>query len=52
MMPKQFVKIYVSGYTSFTDYLEKHDLRLAILEYKRLKKNEKDELFLADLIKK
>ena len=52
MMPKQFVKTYANGYTNFADYLENHDLRLAISEYKRLKKNEKGELFLADLIKK
>ena len=52
MMPKQFVKTYVDGYTNFADYLENHDLQFAISEYKRLKKNEKGELFLADLIKK
>lgn len=52
MMPKQFVKAYVSGYTNFYDYLNNHNMLHAILEYKRLKKSEKDELCLADLIKK
>jgi len=52
MMPKQFVKAYVSEYTNFKDYIENHDLRPAIAEYKRIKKNNKDEIYLEDLIKK
>lgn len=51
-MPKQFVKTHVKDYTNFNDYLNAHDLRFAIDEYKRLKKNDKNEMCLADLIKK
>ncbi len=51
MMPKQFVKEYVKGYTNIKDYLSKHDLKEAILKYKSLKKHEKDQIYLADLIK-
>lgn len=52
MMPKQFVKIYVDGYTNIRDYLANHDLCFAIKEYKRLKKNDKNEIYIADLLKK
>lgn len=52
MMPKQFVKAFVPGYTNIRDYIKKHDLCFAIEEYKRLKKNDKNEICIADLIKK
>ena len=52
MMPKQFVKQYVKGFTNFNDYIATHDMVAAIKEYKRIKKQEKDTICLADLLKK
>ena len=49
--PKQFVKINVPNYTNFNKYLENHNLLSSIIEYKRIKQNEDDELYLCDLIK-
>ena len=49
--PKEFVKNKVKKYTSFNDYIDSHDMVSSIKEYKRLKKHEKDELYLADLLK-
>ncbi len=51
MKPKQFVKINVSGFTSMDEYLKNHNMVWAIREYKRLKRNGKEELYLADLLK-
>ena len=50
-MPKQFVKEYVKGYTNIKEYLFKHDLKEAIIKYKSLKKHDKGQLYLADLLK-
>lgn len=50
--PKQFVKVFVPNYISFSDYINNHDMVAAIKEYKRIKKNRRGELYLADIIKK
>ena len=50
--PKQFVKDHLHDYTDFIDYINNHDLLWAIEEYKRIKQNNKDEMYLDDLIKK
>ena len=49
--PKQFVKANVSGYVDFNEYIKSHNMVWAIKEYKRIKKQEKDEFYLADLLK-
>lgn len=51
MSPKEFVKSRVKGFNGISSYLMDHDLVSAIREYKRIKRNEKDELYLADLLK-
>ncbi len=48
--PKEYLKIYVKGYSSVEKYIESHDIVPAIKEYKRIKKHKDDELYLADLI--
>ena len=51
LSPKQFVKMNVTNYTSFKDYVNSHDLRSSIKEYKRIKKHKNGEGYLADLLK-
>ena len=51
IMPKQFVKEHIRGYTNIKDYLANHDLKDAILKYKSLKRHNKDQFYLADLLK-
>ena len=51
MSPKQFVKAYIPGYTNFYDYISDHNMVWSIKEYKRIKQNDKDELYLSDLLK-
>lgn len=52
MNPKQFVKTYVRDYVSFASYVSSHDMTWSIKEYKRIKRNNKDELYIADLLKR
>ena len=49
--PKQFVKSNVNGYVNLDEYIKNHNMIWSIKEYKRIKRNEKDELYLADLLK-
>ena len=51
IMPKQFVKTFVNGFVDFEHYIDTHDMVNAIKEYKRIKSHEKDEFYLADLLK-
>lgn len=49
--PKDFVKRNVTNYEGIQSYINSHDLLEAIQKYKRMKKHNKDEQYLADLIK-
>ena len=51
MSPKQYVKVKLPECNNVQLYFANHDMVFAINEYKRLKQNNKDELFLADLLK-
>lgn len=51
LKPKEYVKAYLKDCYDFKQYTESHDMRWAIKEYKRIKKHEKDELYLDDYIK-
>lgn len=47
--PKRFLQL--RKFPSVKLYFATHDMRYAILEYKKLKKQKKDELYLSDIIK-
>lgn len=49
--PKQFVKTHIKDYVSFNDYIQNHDMIWSIKEYKRIKRNDKNELYIDDLLK-
>ena len=51
VMPKQFVKEKVKGFTTIKEYLKNHDLYDAIIKYKEIKKTREGEICLADLLK-
>ena len=48
--PKQYVKMTFKNYRSVEKYIEQHDIVQAIKDYKKLKRHNEDELYLADLI--
>ena len=49
--PKSFVHKHFPSFNP-SIYFSEHDMSDALIEYKRMKKHNKDELYLADLIKK
>lgn len=49
--PKEFVEENVKNYSGFADYAKKHDLSIAVKQYKSLKRHRKGEEYLADLLK-
>ena len=50
LSPKAYVKTYLLDCLGFKEYVDSHDIVKSIKEYKRIKKHEKDELYLMDYI--
>lgn len=51
LSPKGYVKAYLSDCYDFKQYIDNHSMLSAIKEYKRMKKHEKNELYMMDYIK-